>query len=170
MRAQRFRLQSVNQTVNSASTLLNTWTRILSQTEHNQRLILNHAWQGASQDRADQEQEAYARQQAAEQRELELPRRSALKMRRGGKRRQLRGGSKPLQRGRGRPPGKSHKHDTACDTWLRANGWPRHKSGSRRLGGGTRRTTKWLWHCQGYRVRKRTGSRNLIFETSSIFV
>jgi hypothetical protein len=84
-------LQSVNQTVNSASTLLNTWTRILSQTEHNQRLILNHAWQGASQDQADQEQEAYARQQATERRELELPRRSALKMRRGGKRRQLRG-------------------------------------------------------------------------------
>lgn len=67
--------QTVSRTVDSASTLLNTWTRILSQTEHNQRLILNPKWQGASQDIADMESEALAKQQATERRELELQQR-----------------------------------------------------------------------------------------------
>ncbi|KAL4915309.1 DASH complex subunit Duo1-domain-containing protein [Aspergillus aurantiobrunneus] len=65
-------MENVSRTVNSASTLLNTWTRILSQTEHNQRVILNPDWQGASQDAADIENEELARQQAAERREMEL--------------------------------------------------------------------------------------------------
>ncbi|KAL3489058.1 DASH complex subunit Duo1-domain-containing protein [Aspergillus germanicus] len=65
-------METVSRTVNSASTLLNTWTRILSQTEHNQRVILNPNWQGASQDAADLENEEYLRQQAAERREREL--------------------------------------------------------------------------------------------------
>lgn len=67
--------QTVSRTVNSASTLLNTWTRILSQTEHNQRLILNPNWQGASQDIADMEHEAASKQQEAERRERELQQR-----------------------------------------------------------------------------------------------
>lgn len=61
----------VSRTVASASTLLNTWIRILSQTEHNQRLILNPAWQGASQDVAELEHELMMRQQAEQRRELE---------------------------------------------------------------------------------------------------
>ena len=65
-------LQTVSKTVTSASTLLNTWTRILSQTEHNQRLILNPNWQGATQDVADMENEAIQKQQAAERREQAL--------------------------------------------------------------------------------------------------
>ncbi|KAL4810430.1 DASH complex subunit Duo1-domain-containing protein [Aspergillus unguis] len=65
-------MHTVSQTVNSASTLLNTWTRILSQTEHNQRVILNPEWQGATQDAADIENEEFLRQQAAERREREL--------------------------------------------------------------------------------------------------
>ncbi|KAL2868308.1 DASH complex subunit DUO1 [Aspergillus lucknowensis] len=65
-------METVSQTVNSASTLLDTWTRILSQTEHNQRLILDPNWQGASQDAADLENEELLRQQAAERREREL--------------------------------------------------------------------------------------------------
>lgn len=64
--------QTVSRTVDSASTLLNTWTRILAQTEHNQRLILNPNWQGAVQDVADMENEETLRQQAAERREREL--------------------------------------------------------------------------------------------------
>lgn len=64
--------QTVSRTVSSASTLLNTWTRILSQTEHNQRLILNPNWQGATQDAADLENETVLKQQAAERREQEL--------------------------------------------------------------------------------------------------
>ncbi|KAL4945059.1 DASH complex subunit Duo1-domain-containing protein [Aspergillus oleicola] len=65
-------MESVSRTVDSASTLLNTWTRILSQTEHNQRVILNPQWQGATQDAADVENEEFLRQQAAERREREL--------------------------------------------------------------------------------------------------
>lgn len=67
--------QTVSRTVNSASILLNTWTRILSQAEHNQRLILNPNWHGASQDIADMENEAARKQQEAERRELELQQR-----------------------------------------------------------------------------------------------
>ncbi|KAI9832887.1 MAG: hypothetical protein M1819_003917 [Sarea resinae] len=64
-------MDTVSRTVTSASTLLNTWIRILSQTEHNQRLILNPSWQGATQDVLDIENESVLRQQAAERRELE---------------------------------------------------------------------------------------------------
>ncbi|OXV06136.1 hypothetical protein Egran_06096 [Elaphomyces granulatus] len=68
-------METVSRTVDSASTLLNTWTRILSQTEHNQRLILNPKWQGATQDITDMENEAIQKQQAAERRELEMQQR-----------------------------------------------------------------------------------------------
>lgn len=61
--------------MSSASTLLNTWTRILSQTEHNQRLILNPNWQGASQDVVDIGNEAVLKAQAAERRAAEEERR-----------------------------------------------------------------------------------------------
>ncbi|KAI9724416.1 MAG: hypothetical protein M1812_000484 [Candelaria pacifica] len=64
-------METVSRTVNSASTLLNTWIRILSQTEHNQRLILNPSWQGASQDVEDMENESVLKQQATERREAE---------------------------------------------------------------------------------------------------
>ena len=47
------------------------WTRILSQTEHNQRLILDPSWQGASHDVADMEAETVAKQRAALRREAE---------------------------------------------------------------------------------------------------
>ncbi|KAL9076416.1 MAG: hypothetical protein Q9157_003677 [Trypethelium eluteriae] len=74
-------MDTVTRTVHNASTLLNTWTRILSQTEHNQRLILNPAWQGAAQDLADVENEAVLRQQVAERRELEEQQRREAAMR-----------------------------------------------------------------------------------------
>ncbi|KIW10468.1 hypothetical protein PV08_11432 [Exophiala spinifera] len=64
-------MRTVNNTVGAASTLLNTWTRILSQTEHNQRLILDPSWHGASQDIADIEEEALEKQRAAERRDAE---------------------------------------------------------------------------------------------------
>lgn len=70
-------MKTVNSTVSAASSLLNTWTRILSQTEHNQRLILDPTWQGASQDIADIEEEAQAKQDAAERREQEEQERKA---------------------------------------------------------------------------------------------
>ncbi|KAF2745480.1 hypothetical protein M011DRAFT_406597 [Sporormia fimetaria CBS 119925] len=67
----RDNMDTVSQTVHNASTLLQTWTRILSQTEHNQRLILNPQWQGASQDLVDVQNEEVQRQQAAQRREAE---------------------------------------------------------------------------------------------------
>ncbi|KAI9884443.1 MAG: dolichol-P-mannose synthesis [Watsoniomyces obsoletus] len=70
-------MEVVSRTVASASTLLNTWIRILSQTEHNQRLILNPAWQGATRDVAELEHELMMRQQAEQRREMEEQRREA---------------------------------------------------------------------------------------------
>ncbi|KAF2096970.1 hypothetical protein NA57DRAFT_77220 [Rhizodiscina lignyota] len=75
-------MSTVNNTVNQSTTLLQTWTRILSQTEHNQRLILNPNWQGASQDLADIENEERQRQAAAERREAEEQARKAEAARR----------------------------------------------------------------------------------------
>lgn len=66
---------TVSGTVSNASALLNTWTRILSQTEHNQRLVLNPSWKGSTQDILDIEAEAIQKQQAAERRALEVERR-----------------------------------------------------------------------------------------------
>lgn len=70
-----FNMQTVSKTVDNASTLLNTWTRILSQTEHNQRLILNPEWKGATQDLVDAENEALQKQQEAQRRAAEVERR-----------------------------------------------------------------------------------------------
>jgi len=66
---------TVQRTVESASALLGTWTRILGQTEHNQRLILNPNWQGATHDLEDIEGEEARRQQEAERRVQEEQRR-----------------------------------------------------------------------------------------------
>ena len=66
---------TVHQTVNNASTLLATWTRILGQTEHNQRLILDPQWQGATQDLEELENEEIRRQAEAERRAGEEQRR-----------------------------------------------------------------------------------------------
>ncbi|KAL8911621.1 MAG: hypothetical protein Q9171_003228 [Xanthocarpia ochracea] len=74
-------MDTVSRTVNDASTLLNTWTRILSQTEHNQRLILDPSWHGATQDMADMENESLLKQQEKERRELEETQRREAKAR-----------------------------------------------------------------------------------------
>ncbi|TFB00483.1 hypothetical protein CCMA1212_007878 [Trichoderma ghanense] len=62
---------SVNKTVTNASALLNTWTRILSQTEHNQRLILDPTWKGATNDLAEIEAEKLRKQEAEARRAAE---------------------------------------------------------------------------------------------------
>ena len=69
-------METVSATVNNATTLLTTWTRILSQTEHNQRLILNPNWQGANQDVADGENDEIVRRQENERRDAEEARRA----------------------------------------------------------------------------------------------
>ncbi|PPJ57387.1 hypothetical protein CBER1_01384 [Cercospora berteroae] len=68
-------MENVHKTVSNASTLLATWTRILSQTEHNQRVILNPNFQGASQDLEDIENDVVRRQQEIERRAFEQQRR-----------------------------------------------------------------------------------------------
>ncbi|KHN99118.1 DASH complex, subunit Duo1 [Metarhizium album ARSEF 1941] len=76
-------MQVVARTVANASTLLDTWTRILSQTEHNQRLILHPGWKGLTQDLAEQEAEALEKQRAAERKAAEEEqRREELRRRR----------------------------------------------------------------------------------------
>ncbi|KAM5348728.1 hypothetical protein ACJ41O_008551 [Fusarium nematophilum] len=76
-------MDTVSKTVNNASVLLNTWTRILSQTEHNQRLILDPGWKGTTEDLAEQEAEVIQRQQAAARRAAEEEqRREELRRRR----------------------------------------------------------------------------------------
>jgi len=64
-------MQTVSSTVNSANTLLNLWVRILSQTEHTQRLLLSGHWEGGNKDLNDIEQEALAKAQEAERRKEE---------------------------------------------------------------------------------------------------
>ena len=78
----RNNMGTVINTVSSASLLLNTWTKILSQTEHNQRLILNPSWHGASQEQEDMESAALAKQQAAERSQLEEQEKKAALARR----------------------------------------------------------------------------------------
>lgn len=64
-------MQTVSSTVNSANTLLNLWVRILSQTEHTQRLLLSGHWEGGNKDLNGIEQEALAKAQEAERRKEE---------------------------------------------------------------------------------------------------
>ncbi|MCJ1465586.1 hypothetical protein MMC07_004205 [Pseudocyphellaria aurata] len=73
----RGNMDAVSRTVTNASNLLHTWTRILSQTEHNQRLILNPSWQGASQDISALETETIRRRQEQERKEMEEQSREA---------------------------------------------------------------------------------------------
>ncbi|CAD6446665.1 a63190cd-c024-4c1e-8244-db98fe6e03e0 [Sclerotinia trifoliorum] len=101
-------MDTVSQTVTSASTLLNTWIRILSQTEHNQRLILNPNWRGASQDIADMENEQVLKAQAAERRAAEEERRrETARQRAEDEERQRQAGTtvRGSRGGRGRPRG-----------------------------------------------------------------
>lgn len=102
-------METVSATVSNASNLLTTWTRILSQTEHNQRLILNPQWQGASQDVADGENELLLRQQEKERREAEEARREEARARErdeAERRRMTEGPTTKGPRGRGRGVGR----------------------------------------------------------------
>ncbi|KAL9583975.1 MAG: hypothetical protein Q9212_002397 [Teloschistes hypoglaucus] len=82
-------LRTINQTIEGAidgleraRSNMDTWTRILSQTEHNQRLILDPSWRGASQDLADMENESLLKQQEKERRDLEEAQRREARARR----------------------------------------------------------------------------------------
>ncbi|KAG0632618.1 DASH complex subunit Duo1-domain-containing protein [Tuber brumale] len=74
-------METVSTTVASANTLLDLWIRILSQTEHTQRLLLSGHWEGATQDLNDIEAEAAAKVQEAERRREEERERAAARER-----------------------------------------------------------------------------------------
>jgi len=151
----------VNQTVGAASALLNTWTRILSQTEHNQRLLLDPAWHGASQDIAEMENEALARQQQVERREMEEQERKAAAVRKAEDEEQKKAEVptktiKPATRGRTRTTGRGTS--TAQSGYV-AGGTQRDTSTSSIARGNTstRRTTSGIGRGQSSRgARGRT--------------
>lgn len=113
--------KTVNTTVSSASCLLSIWTKILSQTEHNQRLILNPSWQGASQDLADSEQEVFVQQQATERREQEEHERRVAAARKAEDDERRRADTaekipKGMPRGRGKPLGRGGATNSVANT------------------------------------------------------
>lgn len=65
-------LSTVQTNMTSAKMLLATWSRVLSQTEHNQRLILDPNWTGATRDMADLENEETRRREEVERRVQEV--------------------------------------------------------------------------------------------------
>lgn len=152
--------QTVNNTVSAASTLLNTWTRILSQTEHNHRLILDSSWQGASQDIADVEEEALEKQRAAERLEAEEEERKRAAVRRAeeDERRKAEAAAKPAtkvtSRGSGRTGvgGRGSVASTPSSSYVQMGG--SSAGGTKRGTSGTRRTTSGIG--RGYAGR---GSR-----------
>lgn len=136
----------MNNTVSAASTLLNTWTRILSQTEHNQRLILNPSWPGVNQDIADIEEEAVEKQRAAERREVEEEERKRAAARRAeeDERRKAETAAKPAKgppRGTARagPAGTGSVASTPASSYVQMGG--PNTSGIKRGTSSTRRTT-----------------------------
>ena len=106
----------VSNTVSSASTLLNTWIRILSQTEHNQRLILNPSWGGATKDVQDMENDVILMQQQVERRAAEEERRKEEARRRAEdeERQRQAGTSVRGSRGRGRGVGRGIRRGVAA--------------------------------------------------------
>ncbi|KAL8673887.1 MAG: hypothetical protein Q9168_001707 [Polycauliona sp. 1 TL-2023] len=140
-------MDTVSRTVNDASTLLNTWSRILSQTEHNQRLILDPSWHGATQDLADTENESLLKQQEKERSELEELRRREARARKAEeeeKRRLENAGSKSSRGARGRGRGSSRAGRSASQASQSGSTTPARPSGSRvaRAGSGIGRGTR----------------------------
>ncbi|KAG4418233.1 hypothetical protein IFR04_008591 [Cadophora malorum] len=133
-------MDTVSRTVTSASTLLNTWIRILSQTEHNQRLILNPNWQGASQDVTDMENETVLKAQAAERRAAEEEsRREEARRRAEDEERQRQAGTTvrgTRGRGRGRGTGRGSVSGTGYVAGGSLTGSSRGSSQTGRIGTG----------------------------------
>ena len=102
-------IETVSATVSNAYSLLTTWNRILSQTEYNQRLILNPRWQGASQDIVDGENEVLLRRQDKERREAEEAKKEEARLREKEEEERRRSTERPVPkgaRGRGRATGR----------------------------------------------------------------
>ncbi|KAI5788426.1 DASH complex subunit Duo1-domain-containing protein [Geopyxis carbonaria] len=67
----RQNMEVVSTTVNNANKLLDIWVRILSQTEHTQRLLLSEQWQGLTADMASVEAAEAAKKRETERRAQE---------------------------------------------------------------------------------------------------
>ncbi|KAF1959761.1 hypothetical protein CC80DRAFT_545201 [Byssothecium circinans] len=116
-------MDTVSRTVHNATTLLQTWTRILSQTEHNQRLILNPQWQGATQDLADIQDEQVQRQHAAERRAAEEQARKEAAARKAEEdRRKAEAAPKAGTRGRGRGGARPRGASTSSSGYVGVGG------------------------------------------------
>ncbi|KAI9716076.1 MAG: hypothetical protein M1828_000487 [Chrysothrix sp. TS-e1954] len=130
-------MDTVNRTVSSASTLLDTWTRILSRTEHTQRLILSPAWNGATSDLADAENDTLQRQRAQELREAEEDRRREAaeeRRRQEDERRRLQAETpKARGRGRGRAGGTAQTERTVSAASGQASGGTQRGSAATRM-------------------------------------
>lgn len=96
----------VSSTVDSASNLLNMWTRILSRTEQTQRLIFNPAWGGATADLAEAESELREAHREANRREEEKSRRDEERRVREEEAEERRRMAEAAGRGRGRARGR----------------------------------------------------------------
>lgn len=134
----------------------------MSQTEHNQRLILNPSWQGASKDLADAEREAYAKQQAAERREHEENERrmAAAKTAEDEEKRRAEAAAKPSKappRGKGRPTSRGTSTTTTATSGYVAVGGQVTRGSVRGAATGSRRTTSGIGRGYGA-VRGRGGS------------
>ena len=131
-------IETVSATVSNASTLLTTWTRILSQTEYNQRLILNPRWQGASQDIADGENEVLLRQQEKERKEADEAKREEARVREKEEEERRRLTERPTTRGsRGRGRGVGRGVDRAGANGYVGVGGQGGVRGTARVGGTT---------------------------------
>lgn len=95
----RHNMNTVHDSVTSASILLDTWTKILSQTEHNQRMLLHPEWRGATVDMEETEHESILRQQAAERQAAEEEIRRAAAARAAEEEERRRTASKTVTRG-----------------------------------------------------------------------
>ncbi|KAF2665804.1 hypothetical protein BT63DRAFT_428751 [Microthyrium microscopicum] len=106
-------METVSKTVDSASSLLQTWTRILSQSEHNQRLILNPRWQGATRDLSEIENDEIRRQQDAQRRQYEEQQRREAAARKAEEDERKRAAATPSRGPRGRGTGRIGSRPTS---------------------------------------------------------
>ena len=130
--------KTVSDTVSDASTLLNTWTRILSQTEHNQRLILDPAWRGSTQDLQDAENETLQRQLLAERKAVEEERRKEERRRRAEDEERQRAVAQATPRARGSTRGRGRARG-AYSSGYGVGGTSSSSAGGSRIGRGAAR-------------------------------
>ncbi|KAI5858559.1 DASH complex subunit Duo1-domain-containing protein [Tricharina praecox] len=74
-------METVSSTVENANNLLNLWIKILSQTDHTQRLLQSRHWEGASKELENIQAETQAKQREVQRRAEEARERAAARER-----------------------------------------------------------------------------------------